>query len=263
LAVTATDGRFERTAQVAERGSVTERRASVSEKETWISHFLQKFGSQIVEVEHHVLGAVQCVPHFKHDHPPVRNVNERVLESFTPLERVALFITQHVGNFGFFLILLAWSVSWLLWNTLGPRNLRFDPAPAFVLWLFISNLIQITLMPLIMVGQNLLNRHAEYRSEEDFKINVKSEQETQAVLLHLEHQAAQIGRQGELIVEILQKLEKGAEAGQATRELILQMLQGLEKSAETGQATRALILEVLSRMEATSRGARPPADDGG
>jgi uncharacterized membrane protein len=224
------------------RERVTERRASVSEKETWISHFLQKFGSQITEVEHHVLGAVQRVPHFKHDHPPVRNVNERVAESFTPLERVALFITQHVGNFGFFLIILAWSVSWLLWNTIGPKRLRFDPAPAFVLWLFISNLIQITLMPLIMVGQNLLNRHAEYRSEEDFKINVKSEEETQAVLLHLEHQAAQIGRQGELIMEILQKLEKGEEAAQATRELIL---------------------ELLSRMEATSRGARPPADDGG
>lgn len=186
-----------------------------------------------------------------------------MLESFTPLECAARFITQHVGNFGFFLIILAWSVSWLLWNTLGPRSLRFDPAPAFVLWLFISNLIQITRMPLIMVGQNLLNRHAELRSEEGFKINVKSEQERQAVLLHLEHQAAQVARQGELIVKILQDLGKGAEAGQAARELMLQMLQGLEKSAETGQATRDLMLEVLSRMEATSRGARQPADDGG
>src|SRR3989442_13586375 len=97
-----------------------------------------------------------------------------------------------------------------MWNTLAPRPLRFDPAPAFVIWLFISNLIQISLMPLIMVGQNLLSRHSEMRSEEDFQINLKAEQEAQAILLHLEHQTAQIERQGELILEILQRLEKNA-----------------------------------------------------
>jgi uncharacterized membrane protein len=56
------------------------------------------------------------------------------------------------------------------------------------------------------VGQNLLNRHSELRSEEDFRINQKAEQEAQAILLHLEHQTAQVERQGELILEILQRL---------------------------------------------------------
>jgi uncharacterized membrane protein len=181
----------------------------VSEKESLLAHFVKQFGHGVVEVEHHVLGAVERVPHFKHDHPPVQNVNDEMTESFTPLERVALSITTHVGSFGFFLIVLGWSVIWLLWNMLAPRHLRFDPAPAFVLWLFISNVLQILLMPLIMVGQNLLNRHAELRAEEDFKINLQAEAENQAILMHLEHQAAQIERQGELIVQILKRLEAG------------------------------------------------------
>ncbi|MBV8060977.1 MAG: DUF1003 domain-containing protein [Alphaproteobacteria bacterium] len=58
----------------------------------------------------------------------------------------------------------------------------------FVLWLFISNLIQILLMPLIMVGQNVQGMHAEKRAENDLEINVKAEQEIEVILQHLEYQ---------------------------------------------------------------------------
>jgi uncharacterized membrane protein len=179
----------------------------MGEKDTTLQSFLDRCNHSISIVEQQILGAVKRIPHWKHDHPPVQNVNDLVTDSFTPLERLALFSVQKVGSFGFFLIIAAWSAFWLLWNTLAPRHLRFDPAPAFVMWLFLSNLIQISLMPLIMVGQNLLNRHAEMRSEEDFRINMKAEQEAQAILLHLEQQTAQIERQGELILEILHRLE--------------------------------------------------------
>ena len=167
----------------------------------------KRFGDELVQVEQEVLGAVKLVAHFKHEHPPVRNVNQQFQASFSPLERVALAVTTQVGTFGFFLIILSWTVLWLAWNTLGPNRLRFDPAPAFVFWLFISNMIQILLMPLIMVGQNLLSRHAELRAESDFEINQKAEKEIEMVLLHLEHQTANLERQGELILQILQHLE--------------------------------------------------------
>jgi uncharacterized membrane protein len=70
-----------------------------------------------------------------------------------------------------------------------------------------SNVLQILLMPLIMVGQNLQGRHAELRAQSDFEVNLKAEQEVQVILAHLEQQAAQIERQGELILEILRRLE--------------------------------------------------------
>jgi uncharacterized membrane protein len=99
-----------------------------------------------------------------------------------------LFITEHVGNFKFFLAIFTWTALWLSWNIFGPRQFRFDPAPAFVFWLFLSNMIQIMLMPLILVGQNLQNRHTELRAENDYVVNVKSEKEVQAILLELQRQ---------------------------------------------------------------------------
>jgi uncharacterized membrane protein len=59
----------------------------------------------------------------------------------------------------------------------APKQYCFDPYPAFVLWLFISNMIQICLMPLIMLGQNLQGKHSEIRAENDYQINLKAEKE--------------------------------------------------------------------------------------
>jgi uncharacterized membrane protein len=132
---------------------------------------------------------------------PLRNANIETKENLSPLDKLALWITQHVGTMGFFFIIFVWTVCWLGWNSLAPAQVRFDPFPAFVLWLFISNMIQIFLMPLIMIGQNLQNNHAEIRAEADFEVNTKAELEIETILMHLENQ-------NKIILEILEKLEK-------------------------------------------------------
>lgn len=131
---------------------------------------------------------------------PMRNVNIEHREKLSKLDKLALFITTHVGTMGFFLIVFVWTAGWLIWNIFAPDGARFDPYPAFVLWLFISNMIQILLMPLIMVGQNLQGRHTEARTEADFEINIKAEREIEAILQHLENQ-------NELILKIAHRLE--------------------------------------------------------
>ena len=133
-------------------------------------------------------------------HRPIRNVNLEHKRSLTRLERFAVSITNKVGSMGFFIIVVVWTVVWLGWNTLGPKELKFDPFPAFVLWLFLSNVLQILLMPLIMIGQNLQGRHAEVRAQSDFEINVKAEKEIETILLHLE-------QQNDLMLKILDHLE--------------------------------------------------------
>lgn len=133
---------------------------------------------------------------------PIRNANIRHKESLSLLEKLAVKLTDHVGSIGFFFIIFGWTVLWLGWNTLAPEELRFDPFPAFVLWLFVSNMIQIFLMPLILIGQNLQSRHAEIRAESDFEVNVRAEKEIEVILLHLE-------QQNELMTEILKKIEGG------------------------------------------------------
>ncbi len=144
---------------------------------------------------------ISTIAELREKFSPIKNVNEVHREKMTSLERVALFITQRVGTMGFFVIIITWTVCWLTWNIAGPIEMRFDPYPAFVLWLFISNMIQLHLMPLIMVGQNLQGKHAELRAERDFATNKKAEKEIETILLHLE-------RQEELIEELHRKLDE-------------------------------------------------------
>src|ERR1700761_8907565 len=119
------------------------------------------------------------------------------------LDKVAVWITDHVGSMGFFMIIFCWTASWLGWNMFAPKAARFDPYPAFVLWLFISNMIQLFLMPLIMIGQNVQSRHADLRDEEDLKINLQAELEIETILSHLEYQ-------NELMLKIMKDLESKA-----------------------------------------------------
>lgn len=130
-----------------------------------------------------------------------KNTNEIHKKSLSPMEKLALVITQRVGTMGFFIIIFLWTVLWLGWNIVAPQSLRFDPFPAFVLWLFISNLIQIHLMPLIMVGQNIQGKHAELRSEHDYETDTKAEKEIETILLHLENQQT-------VMLDILKRVEK-------------------------------------------------------
>lgn len=118
---------------------------------------------------------------------PIINTHRKVHEELSSLDKFALFITRHVGTMGFFIIIFCWTLIWLAWNTLGPTEFRFDPFPAFAFWLFISNMIQIFLMPIIMIGQNLQGKHSEARSEVDYEVNLRAEREIEAILMHLEN----------------------------------------------------------------------------
>lgn len=104
----------------------------------------------------------------------IKNPNQIHKSKLTKAQLFALWLTNKVGTIGFFVIILLWTIIWLLWNMAAPKTMRFDPYPSFVLWLFISNMIQIFLMPLIMVGQNLQGMHAEIRAENDYQINMKA-----------------------------------------------------------------------------------------
>lgn len=136
----------------------------------------------------------------------LQNVNAVFKEKQTALDKCALWITERVGSIGFFLMIAGWTVLWIGWNLLAPREWQFDPPMGFVFWLFISNLIQIMLMPLIMVGQNVQARHAEARAEHDLSVNIKAEEEIEIILQHLEYQNA-------ILIAMLEKLGGDEAAG--------------------------------------------------
>jgi CRP/FNR family transcriptional regulator, cyclic AMP receptor protein len=120
-----------------------------------------------------------------------RNVNVVYEKSLNTLDRLAIAITNKVGSIGFFLIIAGWTVLWTGYNIVASKVSAFhwpafDPFPAFVAYLLISNVIQILLMPLIMVGQNLQGRHSETRAELDFQVNLKNEISLTEVLRRLD-----------------------------------------------------------------------------
>jgi uncharacterized membrane protein len=130
----------------------------------------------------------------------IKNANKAYRDQLSRLDRFAVWITEKVGTMGFFLIIFTWTVSWLSWNIFAPSNLRFDPFPGFVFWLFISNMIQIFLMPLIMIGQNLQGRHAEIRTESDYEVNLKNEKKVEEIYKKLE-------AQDKILNDIIKKLD--------------------------------------------------------
>ena len=137
---------------------------------------------------------------FKKARQPLLNPHQQRIKALKPLDKFALTITTKVGTIGFFLIIFFWTAIWLGWNALAPKALQFDPPMAFVLWLFISNVIQILLLLLIMVGQNIQGAHAEARAEHDLEVNIKAEREIEIVLSHLEYQ-------NELLIEMARRRE--------------------------------------------------------
>ncbi len=131
----------------------------------------------------------------------LKNPNEEHHRHLSGMEKVAIFITNIAGSMGFFFVLLFLTVGWVSWNLVAPDEMTFDPFPAFVLLLLLTNLIQLHLMPLIMVGQNLQGRHSELRAEHEYRTSRKAELEIETVLLHLEQQQ-------KLLKEVLERLEK-------------------------------------------------------
>jgi len=125
---------------------------------------------------------------FRKQRKKPRNIYKETVAKASKLDQLAVWITEHVGTMGFFLIIFFWTAIWLGWNLLAPKELQFDPPMGFVFWLFISNLIQLLLMPLIMVGQNIQGKHAEARADYDLDVNVKAEEEIETILYHLESQ---------------------------------------------------------------------------
>jgi len=135
----------------------------------------------------------------------VKNANQIHENNLSPLDKFAVKITDKVGSMGFFLIILGWTIIWCGYNILatefpGLGWKAFDPFPAFVAYLLMSNVIQILLMPLIMVGQNLQGRHSEIRAELDFEINKKAEQEVMVILKNVEHNT-------DLMIQLMKHLD--------------------------------------------------------
>ncbi|MBS0186109.1 MAG: DUF1003 domain-containing protein [Proteobacteria bacterium] len=96
-------------------------------------------------------------------------------------DRIALFITQHLGTMA---VVYGAIIFILFWMIIGSETYE-DPYP-FPLLLLIINIVTLILLPLIMVGQNLINREEQIRSDEARKATMSSYENILVILECLE-----------------------------------------------------------------------------
>ena len=95
--------------------------------------------------------------------------------------RIAVGVTAAVGTMWAFYVFAAFELGWMAWQGTGVGIVIKDPYP-FAFLLFLGNIIQLLLMPLIMVGQNVQSARFDARAVADFEINQKAEAEVEKLL---------------------------------------------------------------------------------
>ena len=138
-------------------------------------------------------------------HQPI-DVNKLHRESLKLQDKIALIITTAVGTMYavyFFGLVMA---GWIVWQTYFDKQ-PFDPFP-FVFLLFLGNIVQLLLMPLIMVGQNVQGKHAKIRAEEEFRTTQSSYKDIEQILVHLDKQDKQMKDQLDMLIELSKHLKQ-------------------------------------------------------
>ena len=136
----------------------------------------------------------------QHDHPPVRDLNREVERRQTFSDRVADDFARLVGSWVFVLVQLGIMVVWIglnVFNLIRP----WDRYP----FLFLNFVLSLEAAIWVSVALMALNRIADrdrLRSQQEYELNVKAEEELKALMNHLMHQ-------DEILLQIVNRLDRG------------------------------------------------------
>ncbi len=120
---------------------------------------------------------------FRHEHPPVRSVNELIEEKLTVGQRASDFVAGVVGSWPFIIIQTGILAVWAAVNVFAWVK-QWDPYPFILMNLFLSLQAAYT-APVIMMSQNRQAMKDRIEAHNDFLINQKAEEEIRAILEHL------------------------------------------------------------------------------
>lgn len=145
---------------------------------------------------------------YRHDHPPVRNINELAAQSMTLGQRVADKVATAVGSWPFIIVQSLLLCVWMAVNIYLAVMMRnhpgflksWDPYPFILLNLVLSFQAAYT-GPVVMMSQNRQNEKDRLAAQNDYEINKKAEEEIEVILKHLVHQ-------DNLILEATNRIEE-------------------------------------------------------
>lgn len=140
--------------------------------------------------------------HEPHQHQP-RNVNEvhkaeRASGGFN--EKLAIGLTNSVGTMWTAYLFVVIAIIGLL----GILQVFNAITGTLVGWAS-QTLIQLVLLPVIMVGQNVLSRKAEIQADEQFNTTMSTYHDIEQIMKHLQAQDAELLRHAKMLESLLEK----------------------------------------------------------
>lgn len=139
--------------------------------------------------------------HKLHPHVP-KNINEAHRLNQGINDRIAVFLTQVVGSMptAYTFVILALIGLCAILNIIPPL------IAILIAWLS-QTFIQLVLLPVIMVGQNVLNEKQAEQLDEQCLTTQKIYHDIGEIVLHLNHQDDEAIKQTALLITIEQRLQ--------------------------------------------------------
>ena len=138
-------------------------------------------------------------PKFKHEHPPVIDVNEVADKELTKGQKIADTVASTVGSWRFIIIQSVFLALWLIFNIFALGILHWDPYPFILLNLALSFQAAYS-APFVMMSQNRQAEKDRLTAQNDYTTDCKGEEEVRHIMDHLDHQDA-------VILQILQRMD--------------------------------------------------------
>jgi len=170
-------------------------------------------------------------PQFKHDHPPVVNVNELADEQNTVGEKVADKVATGMGSWRFIIIQTSILALWAILNSVGWWIWKWDAYPFIAMNLLLSCQAAYA-APVIMMSQNRQAEKDRLTAQNDYQTDMKGEVEVRYIMEHLDHQDT-------VMLQIIKRLE-------AQHEEMLERLSRLDP--EMAKQLGADIVEISDEM---------------
>ena len=159
----------------------------------------------------------------QHDHPPVRDLNRDIERRRTFADRVADDFARLIGSWVFVLVQVGIMVLWVGLNALNLIH-PWDKYP-FLFLNFILTLEAAIWVSVVLMSLNRLADRDRLRAQQEYELNVKSEEELKALMNHLMHQ-------DEILLQIVNRLDRG------DREM-KRLARRLEEAIESGDQAPA------------------------
>ncbi len=135
----------------------------------------------------------------------IRNINLEYDEQMTIGARIADAVASFVGSWHFIIIQSTLLALWITLNSVA-FIMHWDGYPYILLNLALSFQAAYS-APFIMMSQNRQSAKDRLTADHDYQLNIKAEEETRQLIQHLYEQDAELLKQTNMLIDLLQHMK--------------------------------------------------------